>query len=136
MIEYTESIEGIEPSHLHGFFVGWPKPPSPETHLKILRRSSHIVLAIDPNADRVVGFINALTDGILAAYIPLLEVLPEYQKQGIGRKLAERMLSRLNGLYMVDLLCDPPLEAFYSRFGLKSAHAMALRNYERQSGGA
>ncbi len=136
MIEYTESTDGIEPAHLPGFFVGWPKPPSPETHLKILQRSSHVVLAIDRSTDRVVGFINALTDGMLSAYIPLLEVLPEYQKQGIGRELVTRMMARLDALYMVDLLCDPPLAAFYNRFGLKSAHAMALRNYERQSGEA
>jgi hypothetical protein len=53
---------------------------------------------------------------------------------GEAAELARRRLERLNGLYMVDLLCDPELETFYSRFGIKPALGMALRNYDRQSG--
>jgi len=82
----------------------------------------------------VVGFVTAVTDGVLAAYIPLLEVLPEYQRRRIGEELMRRVMERLDGLYMVDLLCDPNMDAFYSRFGMKPAHAMAVRRYEHQSG--
>ena len=34
------------------------------------------------DAGRVVGFVTAISDGVLSAYIPLLEVLPEYQGAG------------------------------------------------------
>ena len=47
MIQYADSLEGIVAGDLQGFFVGWPNPPSPETHLKLLAGSDHIVLAID-----------------------------------------------------------------------------------------
>ena len=134
MIRYTESLEGIEPQDLDGFFVGWPNPPSPETHLRLLNGSDHVVLAIDERAGRVVGFITAISDGILSAYIPHLEVLPEYQGQGIGSELVRRMLRRLGTLYMVDLLCDEDVQPFYDRLGMRRMLGMAVRNYDRQSG--
>ena len=134
MIRYTDSVEGVTEEQLDGFFVGWLNQPSREVHMKILRQSDVIVLAVDDEESRVVGFVTALTDGVLAAYVPLLEVLPEYQRRGIGGELVRRVMKKLDGLYMVDLLCDPHMDAFYSRFGMKPAHAMAFRRYERQSG--
>ncbi len=133
-VTYTDSLDGITPDHLRGFFAGWPEAPAPETHLRLLRGSSHILLALDPAAGRVVGFITAVSDGVLAAYIPLLEVLPEYQGQGIGSELVRRMLDTLRGLYMVDLVCDEGLKPFYERCGMMSYHAMIKRDYSRQSG--
>ena len=134
MITYTESVDGVTPESLTGFFVGWPKPPSTETHLKILRQSANIVLAIDDSDSRVVGFINAVSDGVMSAYIPLLEVLPEYKHRGIGTELVRRLMARLDNLYMIDLTCDPELQPFYQRFGLTPYTGMMRRNFDRQSG--
>lgn len=133
MIRYTYDLTGIDATKLQGFFVGWPNPPSCETHLKILEKSAEIVLAIDESTGSVVGFINAISDGIMAAYIPLLEVLPEYKGRGIGKELVRRMLERLEGLYVVDLMCDEELQPFYERFGMKKANGMMIRRYEYQS---
>ena len=85
MISYSDSIEGITPDRLNGFFVGWQVSPSPEKHLKLLANSDHIVLAVDDVTGHVVGFVTAISDGVLVAYIPLLEVLPAYQGQGMAR---------------------------------------------------
>jgi len=133
MIAYVDSVENITSEDLQGFFVGWPNPPSPETHLKLLANSDQVALAVDDETGRVVGFITAISDGILSAYIPLLEVLPTYQRRGIGQELLRRMLEKLNGLYMVDLFCNPELQPFYARFGMKPGFGMMLLNYERQS---
>jgi ribosomal protein S18 acetylase RimI-like enzyme len=134
MICYVDSIESVTAENLCGFFVGWPNPPSSATHLEILRNSSLVVLAIDSETGDVVGFITAISDGVLSAYIPLLEVLPGYQKQGVGVELTRRMLEKLKGLYMVDLLCDEELQSFYAKLGMKRAQGMFLRNYECQGG--
>ncbi len=134
MITYTESTDEITPRKLAGFFVGWSKPPSPETHLNILRQSTHVILAVDDETNLVVGFINALSDDILSAYIPLLEVLPDYQRRGIGRELVRRMLTRLGELYMIDLTCDRIMRGFYEEFGLQSYQSMIKRNYAKQAG--
>jgi len=134
MIEYLNSADDITPAQLDGFFVGWPNPPTPETHLRLLRNSDAVVLAVDTATGQVVGFITAITDGVLAAYIPFLEVLPDYQYQGIGQTLVRRMLERLQDLYMIDLLCDADVQAFYERFEMYHAVGMCARNYTRQSG--
>jgi ribosomal protein S18 acetylase RimI-like enzyme len=134
MIVYRESTDGVTPAHLAGFFVGWPNPPNPETHLRILDHSDAIVLAVDDDTSSVVGYITAITDHVVAAYIPHLEVLPAYQGQGIGRALVERMLGRLRDLYMIDLVCDPDVEAFYEGLGFGKLAGMYIRNHANQPG--
>lgn len=128
-IEYRTSVDGIAADALAGFFVGWPSPPSAERHLELLRRSTHVVVALD--GERVVGFVSAISDGVLSAYIPLLEVLPEYQGRGVGSELARRVLARLDDLYMVDLACDDELVPFYERLGfMRVGAAVGFRKRE------
>lgn len=132
MICYRDDLQGLSPEMLVGFFEGWPDPPDSGTLLRILRGSSHIWLAED--GGRIVGFVNALSDGVLTAYIPLLEVLPEYRRRGIGGELVRRMLKTLDGHYMVDLLCDGDMMPFYRRHGMRDASGSMLRNYNMQRG--
>jgi ribosomal protein S18 acetylase RimI-like enzyme len=134
MIHYTNSLTTISAANLRGFFVGWPDPPPPEAHYGILAGSYAVELALNEAGD-VVGFITAVSDGISAAYIPHLEVLPAYQGQGIGLELTRRLLARLRHLYMVDLVCDEDLQPFYARLGMRPYSAMMLRDYDRQSCG-
>jgi ribosomal protein S18 acetylase RimI-like enzyme len=126
-VVYTTDVSGVTPAELEGFFVGWPSPPSPERHLEILRGSDYVVLACEGERGRVVGFITAISDGVLSAFIPLLEVLPEHQGHGIGSELVRRMLSQLEHFYMVDLVCDPELESFYARFEMMLLTSMGVR---------
>jgi GNAT superfamily N-acetyltransferase len=107
------------------FFEDWPSPPSQETFRDALRGSYAVEFAIA--GDRVVGFVNALSDGVAAAFIPWLEVVPDYRGHGVGATLMRRMLGRLRHLYSVDLLCDPPLVKYYRRFGLDPIQGMGLR---------
>ena len=134
MVTYIHSAAQIRPEQLGGFFAGWPDPPSTETHLRMLQGSAEAVLAIDNETGQVIGFINAVSDGVLSAYIPLLEVLPSWQGRGIGTRLVELMMERLRGYYMIDLLCDAGLQPYYARLGMRPMSAMAVRNYDAQSG--
>jgi GNAT superfamily N-acetyltransferase len=135
VIRYTDSIGNLRPDQLCGFFEGWPNPPSPERHLELLRAARYVVLAIDDDiSGRVIGFVYAISDGVLCAYVPLLEVLPDYRKQGIGRELVRRILERLGGHYMIDLICDDGLRPFYEKLGMNVRVGMVIRNYNRQSG--
>src|SRR5690554_546639 len=117
MIRYQTHLDAITPAQLQEFFVGWPTHPDPATHLRILQNAYAVALAVDTETGRVIGFANAISDGVLSAYIPLLEVLPEWQGQGIGRRLIELLCDELDELYMVDIVCDPELEAFYKPLG-------------------
>lgn len=136
MIIYQTQMDGVESSKLTGFFVGWPTPPSEDVLFQVLTRAYRRVLAIDEQDGRVIGFVNAVSDGILSAYIPLLEVLPEYQGRGIGSSLMERMLKQLEHLYMVDIVCDETVVPFYQRMSFHQLHGMAYRNFEHQNGQA
>jgi ribosomal protein S18 acetylase RimI-like enzyme len=132
---YKYSLDGISSEMLKGFFVDWPNPPNQETHLKLLTQSSKIIMAIDDNNnDKIVGFITAISDGVLSAYIPFLEVLPEYKNKGIGKELVRCMLKELENIYMVDLCCDDELVPYYQKFGMHQSNGMILRNYKMQSG--
>jgi len=134
-ISYTDSATGVTAERLRGFFVGWPNPPSPLAHVRLLAGSNHVVLAVGgAGTGNVVGFVTAISDGVLSAYIPLLEVLAAYQGRGIGSELMRLMLRRLRHLYMVDLLCDPELQPFYARLGMRPSTGMLLRNYACQAG--
>ena len=132
MINYVNKIEDLNSEQFKGFFIGWPNPPSSDKHLEILRNSYKCFLAMDEY--NVVGFINAISDGTLSAYIPLLEVLPEYQGKGIGRKLLELMMKELRNFYMIDLACDEEMQKFYEKFEMKPIAAMGRRNYDNQNG--
>lgn len=133
-MKYVKSTANITKSMLEGFFEGWPEHPDPQTHLRLLENSSHVVMAIDESANQVAGFVTAVSDGVLCAYIPLLEVLPRYRNQGVGSELMKRMLIELQRIYMIDLLCDDELQGYYERLGMRNAKGMMIRNYDAQRG--
>ena len=86
-------------------------------------------LALD--GDTVVGFVTAISDGVLSAFIPLLEVSPGYRGQGVGNELIRRLLAQLDRFYMVDLSCDAGLEPFYDALGFQVLdRAMGIRRPE------
>lgn len=126
MIRYTTETTSLTPGQLAGFFVDWPNAPSPARHLDILRGSHAVWLAMD--GDQCVGFVNALSDGILTAYIPLLEVLPEYQHRGIGTELVRRMVDTFRHFYAIDIVCDESVVPFYSAKGFMKCAGMIKRN--------
>jgi GNAT superfamily N-acetyltransferase len=128
-VRFATSLEGIGQDDLAGgFWVGWPTPPTPAMHLAMLRGSEAFVLAIDDTTGQVVGFVNAVGDGVLAAYVPCLEVLPAWRGQGIGSELVRRILAAIAPRYMVDLVCDDDVVPFYERLGLMRYTAMIRRD--------
>ncbi|QVK19483.1 GNAT family N-acetyltransferase [Mycoplasmatota bacterium] len=129
MISYQTDLKSINQEMLEGFFVGWKKPLSKEEHFQILQNSQYIVVAIDHTKNQVVGFINALSDKVQFAFIPMLEVLPDYQNQKIGSHLMELMLNSLNHINNIDLTCDKPLQAFYQKFKMLNSQGMIIRKY-------
>ena len=129
MIQYTDSLDEITPEMLEGFFRGWKCPHDPDTHLKILRNSDVVILAVDRDGQKVVGFVAAISDHIQAAFIPLLEVLPGCQRQGIGTELMRRILKKLEDIPAIDLTCYASLQPFYDRLGMQRSTGMVVRNY-------
>ncbi|MGH8890103.1 MAG: GNAT family N-acetyltransferase [Acidothermaceae bacterium] len=126
MITYRTDLAGVNVGDLDGFFDGWPASPTPAALLRVLTNSTHVVLAVEDG--KVIGLINALSDGEFAAYIPLLEVRATHRGAGIGSELVRRLLSMLGDVYMADPICDEAVAPFYERLGLMRLTGMALRN--------
>ncbi|MGW6446288.1 GNAT family N-acetyltransferase [Lentzea sp. NPDC055074] len=126
MISYSADLSGLTENDLAGFFVGWPTPPSPAQHLAVLHGSYRVVIARSDGD--VVGFVNMISDGVLTAFIPWLEVLPAHQGQGIGAELVRRVVAEAANLYSVDLTCDDELRPYYERLGMTALTGMGLRN--------
>jgi ribosomal protein S18 acetylase RimI-like enzyme len=129
VIDYRDDITGVAADQLRGgFFEGWPSAPSVELHLAHLRGAEIAIAAVDADTGQVVGFVTAIGDGVLTAFIPLLEVLPAYRGRGIGTELVRLVLARLGDRYSVDLVCDPEMAEFYERFGGVAGTVVMWRN--------
>ncbi|WP_434445666.1 GNAT family N-acetyltransferase [Lentzea sp. E54] len=126
MISYSTDLSGLTEDDLAGFFVGWPTPPSPAQHLAVLRGSYRVVIA--RSGAEVAGFVNMISDGVLTAFVPWLEVRPQFQGQGVGTELMRRIVAEAAHLYSVDLTCDESLRPYYERLGMAALTGMGLRN--------
>jgi ribosomal protein S18 acetylase RimI-like enzyme len=127
-ISYTDDMSGLTAERLAGFFVDWPTAPSPDQHLAVLRGSYRAIVALDAETERIAGFVTMISDGVLTAFIPWLEVLPAYQDRGIGSELVRRILEGAERFYSVDLLCDVPLQEYYKRFGMQPLTGMTVHH--------
>lgn len=132
MVEYRDSVEGLTSYDFEGFCIGWGRPLTGEELLRVLQGSHYVGVAL--RGGRVIGFVNAVSDGAFMAFIPLLEVRPDEQRQGIGSELVRRAMERYRSLYGVDLICDEGLVPFYSRLGMTSVSGMVYRNRSFQLG--
>ncbi|MEI6788517.1 MAG: GNAT family N-acetyltransferase [bacterium] len=127
-ITYTDNIAAITPKQLEGFLAHWDFVPPENALLRILRGSSHVLIAQDSSSQEVMGYITALSDGVSSAHITHLEVRLEHRNKGIGTELVRRMVSKCETLCGIYLGCAPATEQFYQRLGFKKMHAMSKRN--------
>ena len=70
--------------------------------------------------NHLIGYAQVISNQVTDAYIQDVMVHPDYQRQGIGTQLMEKLLSRLeeDGIYMVSVIYgEEVLRPFYERFG-------------------
>jgi ribosomal protein S18 acetylase RimI-like enzyme len=118
----TSDLSKFEDS---GFFVGWNCKPKVDLKT-ILSKSTYFVVAVD--GQKIVGFVTCNSDTYVSAYIPLLEVLPEYKNQKIGTKLMQKMLEKVQDMYMIDIICDVEMNSFYAKFNFNPYNSCIIRN--------
>lgn len=89
----------------------------PEELLGALRSSWYVLSAYEDG--RLVGFGRLVSDGILHAMIYELIVLPEYQGQGIGGQILERLVGKCQevGVRDIQLFCAVGKREFYEKRG-------------------
>ena len=108
--------------------VGWNRM---ETEFSNPRMTSFYHIAAYEE-DELVGFVDCVSNGVTDAYIQDLMVRPEYQGKGIGTELMNRMIEYLksNKIYMISVIFDEELKAFYEKFGFYTMLSGQMETYE------
>lgn len=97
----------------------WSSARQPQALYQALLNSHSLVSAW--NGERLVGIGNAISDEFLVVYYPHLLVHPEYQGQGIGKKMMEILKTQYEGLHMHMLVADAEAISFYKKCGFTKA---------------
>lgn len=75
----------------------------------------------------LVGTGRVLGDGVDAAYLCDVAVLPSHQGRGLGKAIVARLVEQARGHRKIILYAVPGKEAFYARFGFRRmSTAMAI----------
>lgn len=98
---------------------GWSSAQKPELLHQALLNSHHLVSAWKEK--ELIGIGNAISDGFLVVYYPHLLVHPDYQGEGIGRKLVEILKQRYKGFHMHILVAEHKAIPFYEKCGFVRA---------------
>jgi len=90
---------------------------SPQELFQAVSTNWFAVSAFD--GDELVGFGRVVSDGILHAMIYEMIVLPEYQGQGIGKKILHLLVQKCMDANIRDiqLFCARGKGGFYEKFG-------------------
>ena len=82
--------------------------------------------------DKLIGYIESVSNGITDAYIQDLMVHPDYQGQGIGTELMNKMIALLKerGIFMISVIYEESLKPFYEKFGFFSMLAGQMQTYD------
>lgn len=84
------------------------------------------------DGEKLVGYIDSVSNRTTDAYIQDLMVYPDYQGKGIGTELMNRMIKALKEqrIYMISVVFEERLQPFYSRFGFSSMLCGQIQTYE------
>ncbi len=97
----------------------WSAAEKPEELYKGLLNSHSLITAWD--GKRLVGLGNAISDGHLVVYYPHLLVHPDYQNQGVGQLIVNKMQELYQGFHMQMLVADGRAIDFYKKMGFEKA---------------
>jgi GNAT superfamily N-acetyltransferase len=108
--------------------VGWSRPAN-EEQLREVLEAGPAIGAWD--GERLVGFVRALSDGHLAAYVEDVMVHQDYRRGGVGDRIMSRLLTEIKQSANVSLFCERPVTRFYERNGFRAtSYVLMQRSYE------
>ena len=88
----------------------------PEKHQRAFEASHTTVFLFD--AQQLIGFGRAISDGAYQAGLYDIAVLEAYQGNGFGRLIIENILARLKDFNII-LYASPGKEGFYEKHGFR-----------------
>lgn len=100
----------------------WSSADKPDQLMAALRNSETLVTARRDGT--LVGLSNAISDGHLVVYFPHVLVHPDYQGEGIGKKMMKVLMKKYDGFHQKSLVSDFEAVAFYQRLGFTRSGTM------------
>lgn len=93
--------------------------------------TSYLNISVFHN-NKLIAYIDSVSNGCTDAYIQDLMVHPEHQGKGIGTELMNRMIALLKQkhIYMISVIFDEELKGFYSKFGFHCTYAGQMQTFE------
>lgn len=119
--QYTDSFDSAQLAQLMTLFqqaAFWASDRTPDAMAIAIAHSHPVVTAWDH--DTLIGFARATSDGVYRATIWDVVIHPDYQGEGLGRKLVETVLShplmsRIERIYLM----TTHQQTFYERIGFQ-----------------
>ena len=124
--QYNEAVSAKDLSDLRES-VGWNRMED-EYSNPLMISFYHIAVYED---DKMVGYIDSVSNGVTDAYIQDLMVHPDYQGKGLGTELMNQMIAYLkeNRIYIISVVFEESLKPFYDRFGFSSMLCGQMETY-------
>jgi ribosomal protein S18 acetylase RimI-like enzyme len=125
-ITWSYDVEGIDWDELSHLYEIAPLGTKPKDYLKkAMANSMFKCFAFSDH--KLVGVGRALADGVDCSYLCDIAVHPEYQGEGIGKLIVEKLMRFSEGHKKIILYANPGKESFYENFGFKRMKtAMAI----------
>lgn len=81
--------------------------------------------------DKLIGYIDSVSNGVSDAYIQDLMVCPDYQGKGIGTDLMDKMIEYLKKkrIYTISVVYEECLKPFYEQFGFYNMLCGQMETY-------
>lgn len=119
-IEY-KNIHEFSEQNLKDLFlsVEWSSGHFPDKLVVAMKNFKTVISAWD--GDKLIGMICAMDDGIMNAYVHYLLVRPEYQGQGIGKVLVDKVHEKYKDYLRIVVVAYNEELAFYEHCGFKKA---------------
>ena len=124
--QYNEAVSAKDLSDLRES-VGWNRMED-EYSNPLMISFYHIAVYED---DKMVGYIDSVSNGVTDAYIQDLMVHPDYQGKGLGTKLMNQMITYLKEkrIYIISVVFEESLKPFYDHFGFSSMLCGQMETY-------
>ncbi len=97
----------------------WSSAEKPVELCNALLNSHSLITAW--KGKKLIGLGNAISDGYLVVYFPHLLVHPNYQGNGTGRLIMDKMREKYKNFHMQILTADADAVGFYKKNGFVKA---------------